>query len=154
MTTARDFFERARAASQDAERCRRQLLQLESRAKSVGGVGFEPRTTSTPDPHRMQGRIAAYMDMERKLEERMDADYVAIDRACTVIYGDAEHDGLDRVQSPVWADVLWWRYLDDATWDAVSRTVGYSPRTCSTFCDAALRWIDETRFMSAVIDAL
>ena len=154
MTTARQFFETVREASKDAERCRTQLLRLEGRARSLGGGGFEPRTRSTPDPQRAQRRMDAYMDQERRLERRMDEDYDVIGRSDVVLYGDAGRPGLDRVQSPVWADVLWWRYLDDATWDAVADAVGYSPRTCQEMCDQALAWIDRVRFMSTVIDSV
>jgi len=155
MTTARDFFERARAASIDAETCRRQLDALEQRAKALGGGGFEPRTRSTPDPQRMEGRIARYVDMEAKLRSRMEEDYRLIDIACDVLYGPEQDGdgGLSRALSPVSADVLWWRYLDDATWETVGRTVSKSARTCQSLASGALSWMDETRYMSAVMDA-
>ena len=74
MTTARDFFSRVLAASRDAERCQRQLREMESRARSLGGGGVEPRTRSTPDPHRMERRSDAYMDRESALERRMQRE--------------------------------------------------------------------------------
>lgn len=153
MTTARDFFERVRAASKDAESCNRQLAAMESRALSLGSQGFEPRVRSTGAPDRMQRRSNAYMDREGALERRMQDDYDMIDRGCLVIYGSDEVRGLDSVVSPVWADILWWRYLDDAKWDYIAGVVDYSVRPCQLMRDQALRWIDENRFMSAVIDA-
>lgn len=152
MTTSRRFFEMARDASRDAERCRSQLVALESRAKSLGGGGFQPKMRSTPDPHRMERKVDAYVDRERALEGRMQADYVMIDDACAVLYGDDAHRGLDSVQSPAWADVLWWKYLDDATWDAVAVAVGYSKRMCMELHNRALAWMDEVRFRSDLID--
>ena len=154
-TTARDFFERARAASQDAERCARQLDGAEARALAVGGGGFEPRVRSSPDPQRMERRADAHMDRERMLRSRMEADYELIDRACVVLYG-ANQDGRGGVcaeASPVWADVLWWRYLADAKWSAVADAVGYSSRPCQQMCAQALEWIDEAGFMADVMDA-
>lgn len=153
QVTARDFFERARAASQDAERCRRQLQELEARARGLGSQSFEPRTRSTPDPHRMERRIVAYMDQERRLSDRMDADYRMIDLACAVLYGDGDADGLDRVQSCVMADVLWWRYLAGEDWRHVARSVGMGIRPAQIVRDAALSWMDETDFMGDVRDS-
>ena len=143
--TARDFFESVRAASIDVDRCRRQLERLEARARSLGGGGFEPRTRSTPDPHRMEGRIAAYMDMDAQLDARMEADYALIDRACRVIYGPDE-DGRGGVAShfaPVYADVLWWRYCAAEDWRHVARAVDYSISQARMLASTALAWIDE-----------
>lgn len=154
MTTAKQFFERVRDASRDAERIRTQLVAMEHRAQSLGGGGFEPRVRSTPDPQRMERRVDVYMDRENALKDRMEDDYRLIDKGCMVIYGNDEHRGLDKVVSPVWADVLWWKYLDDAKMVSVADVVGYSMRTCSSMCAQALAWIDEHRFMSAVIDSI
>jgi hypothetical protein len=151
MTTARDFFDRVRAASQDAERCRTQLLALESRALSLGGGGFEPRVRSTPDPQRQQSRSNAYIDRENALRQRQKDDYAIIDAACVVLYGTDERRGLDAVVSPVWADILWWRYLDCATWDTVSSAVSYSVRQCQILHDSALDWIDGNAFASDIL---
>lgn len=151
--TARDFFDRVRSASQDAERCRSQLVAMEQRALSLGGGGFEPRTRSTPDPHRMERRVDAYVDREHALQRRMENDYRVIDLGCLVLYGNNERHGLDAVKSPVWADVLWWRYLDGTKWSAMPGVVGYSPRTCTEMCKQALNWIDDSSFMADVMDS-
>lgn len=142
---ARDFFDSVRAASIDADRCRRQLDQLEERARSLGGGGFEPRTRSTPDPRRMEGRIATYVDMDAKLERRMDDDYALIDRACAVLYG-AEQDGrggLSAHLAPIYSDVLWWRYVAADDWRHVARVLDYSPKQLQSFVVTALEWLDE-----------
>lgn len=156
MLTAQDFFERAREASRDADQCRRQIVELEHRAKSLGGTSFEPRTRSTPNPQRMEDRIARYVDMEARLAERMDADYKIIDMACAVLYGTEQdgEGGLCKQLSSISADVLWWRYLDDATWAAVGRKVERSPRTCQSLAKGALAWMDETGYARAIIDFL
>ena len=152
MTTARDFFDRVRAASQDAERCRTQLLALESRSLSLGGGGFEPRVRSTPDPQRMTRRVDAYVDREDALRQRQSDDYAIIDAASVVLYGDDERDGMDKEVSLVWADVLWWRYLGCATWQQVHDAVHYSVRQCQTFKSAAFDWMDETEFAADIIN--
>ena len=143
---AQSFFESAREASRDAERCRRQLQAMEARMHALGGGGAGERVRSTPDPHRMSARVDAYVDREAALARRMDGDYALIDAACSVLYGDESAPGLDSEASPVWADVLWWRYLDDATWRAVGSAVAYSPTQCQLFCRRALAWMDEREF--------
>lgn len=154
MATAQDFFNRVRSASEDACICQKQLKTLESKMLSLGSRNFEPRVKSSPDHHRMSRRIEMYMQREKELEKRMDEDYRIIGLSDIVIYGSDEKKGLSHTVSPVWADVLWWRYLDCSTWDRVAREVGYAPKSCRIFHDQALRWIDDNRFMSAVIDLL
>ena len=149
--TARDFFDLVRAASQDAERCRSQLVAMEQRALSLDGGGFEPRTRSTPDPHRMERRVDAYVDREAALRDRQQEDYDLIDAACVVLYGSDERRGIDKVVSPAWADILWWRYCGCATWDTISTAVSYSVRQCQILHDSALHWIDENSFASDIL---
>lgn len=142
---ARDYFDWVRDASRDAESIRQQLMALESRAKALGGGGFEPRTRSTPDPRRMEGRIVAYMQREEELKARQEADYAIIGRACRLLYGEDE-DGRGGVSAgcgTLHADVLWWRYLDDSPWKQVASVLNSSITTCRAAHDAALRWIDE-----------
>lgn len=149
--TAREFFESAREASRDAERIRNQLRQMEARMHSLGGSQLDGSVSSTPEHDKMARRVASYVDRERALERRQEEDYDLIDRACVVLYGNGDVQGLDVAQSAIWADVLWWRYLDDATWGAVARAVGYSIKTCRAMCEQALRWIDESEFCSSLL---
>ena len=140
---ARDLFEAARDASRDAERIRRQLVALRDKARSLGGGGFEPRVSSTGEPDRMGSRVAAMVDRERELAKRQAEDYEIIDAACSVLYGSDNASGLDKlVPEGWWADVLWWRYLDGATWDEVGESVGYSARRCFDVAQTALEIAD------------
>ena len=68
--TAREFFESAREAARDAERIRRQLDAMESRALSLGGGGYEGRVRSTPDPGRIGASVSAMLDQTDRLRER------------------------------------------------------------------------------------
>ena len=155
LTRAIDFFDCVRDASQDIDRCNRQLRELEQRMRSLGGgSGGGQRVRSTPGHDRMERRVASYVDRERALERRMDADYDLIGRAHVVLYGDGERRGIDSLASPVWADVLYWRYIDGSDWSRVARAVGYSVRPCQMFRDRAMSWVDENRFMSGVIDSV
>lgn len=130
-------------ASRDAERIRRQLQALEDKATSLGEGGFEPRVRATGEQDRMGSRVAALVDRERELRRRQEADYATIDDACRVLYGDDGAQGLDALVPPIWADVLWWRYLDGATWEEVGANVGYSARRCFDLAQEALRMADQ-----------
>lgn len=146
MILASDFFRRVRAAAEDAESCRRQLARLEARELSLGGGVQGSRVRSTPDPHAMERRVVAYADREEALRVRMEADYDVIDLACSVLYGP-EQDGRGGVSvlcGPLAADVLWWRYLDGATWDGVCAATGHSPSKCRKVAAAALSRMERT----------
>ena len=153
--TAKEFFEEVRAAAMDADRCKSQLEALQFKLHTFGGGGFEPRTTNNVDADKIGRRVAHYVDMEKKLEERMEQDWALIDRACVVLYGQDQRGGggIDKVVSSTWADTLWWRYCAAETWDVVARSMGCSVRPCQQNVGHALAWIDKNRFMSAIIDA-
>lgn len=143
FTSARELFEAAREASRDAERIRRQLLAMESRATSLGGGGFEPRVHGTPNPQRMADAVGAMVDREAALERRQAEDYDLIDLACAVLYG-REQDGMGGLWSLVgWrADALWWHYLAGRTWAEVGRMMGYTPEHACRQAMAALDTCD------------
>lgn len=126
FTSARELFEAAREASRDAERIRRQLDAMEQRALSLGG-GMGERVSSTGEPDRMGGRVAALVDMEAALRERQEADYALLDLACAVLYGTGSHDGLWSLVG--WrADAIAHHYLNGMTWAQVAELMGYSQR--------------------------
>lgn len=145
FTSARDLFEAAREASRDAEKIRRQLVTMEARTRSLGSGGFEPRVSSTPSGDRMEMGIVAFVDREDALRRRQHEDYELLDLACAVLYG-REQDGRGGIAKLVpeawWADVLWWRYLDGATWEEVGSAVGYSWRRCFDVAQLALDLAD------------
>lgn len=137
--SARALFECAREASKDAERIRSQLEAMEEMATSLGG-GWTGQRVSGGAPHdRMADGVAARLDRRRALRRRQREDYAVLDLASAVLYGTDREQGLDKlVPEGWWADVLWWRYLDGATWEEVGRAVGKSPRRCFTVAQAAL----------------
>lgn len=124
-TDARDFFNAARKASQDADTISRQLAALEHRALGMSGSGFEPRVLSTPVHDKMGNAIASLVDRETKLRAEQDADYLLIDKACALLYGtDNEHGLRSLVGWP--ADALFHHYLALLTWDETANLLGYS----------------------------
>jgi hypothetical protein len=146
LVIARTFFEDVREAARDAERVRLQLQRLEQQAAGMGAQGFEPRTRSTPDPHRMESGVIRIIERERQLEARVDADYELLGRASRVLYGPAE-DGRGGVASHVGtlaADALWWRYCADSQWKEVASALGSSVTTVQAAASYALEWLDET----------
>lgn len=125
--TAREFFDAARQAALDAERCRLQLRALDETADGIGSPGFEPRVRSTPDPTREQARASAVMDQRARLEARQAEDYRLIDAACEVLYGPDNHGGLWALVG--WpADAIWHHYLALETWDEVGRRMHFHPK--------------------------
>ena len=123
--SARELFECAREASRDAERIRRQLEAMESRALSLGGGSFEPRVSSTPTGGTMERRVGALIDMEGRLRERQEDDYALMDFACSVLYGGDGDAGLWALVG--WrADALWHHYLGGRTWAATGVLLGYT----------------------------
>ena len=123
--TAREFFESAREAARDAERIRRQLDAMESRALSLGGGGYEGRVRSTPDPDRIGASVSAMLDQGDRLRERADEDYAIIDAACRVLYGPDNRSGLYALVG--WpADAIYHHYLALRTWEGTAAMLGYS----------------------------
>lgn len=139
FTDARDLFETARKASRDAEQIRQQLETMRERMTSLGGGAMGQRVSVGANEDRMADKVAALVDREQALRRRQSDDYAILDLACAVLYGDEREQGLDKlVPETWWADVLWWRYLDGATWEQVGEAVGYSPRRCFDVAQAAL----------------
>ena len=123
--TAREFFEAARSAAREADRIGRELAEMEGRAASLGGGGFEPRVRSTPEPDRMASRVASKVDREGMLERRQDECYEVIDAACRVLYGPDNRSGLYALVG--WpADAIYHHYLALRTWEETAALMGYS----------------------------
>ena len=139
--TAREFFESAREAARDAERIRRQLDAMESRALSLGGGGYEGRVRSTPDPDRIGASVSAMLDQEERLRERADEDYAVIDAACRVLYGADNRSGLYALVG--WpADAIYHHYLALRTWEGTAAMLGYSVRHVQTSVRVAFELAD------------
>lgn len=125
--SARELFEAAREASRDAERIRRQLMAMEHAATGLAGSSLEPRVRSTGEPDRMASRVASMVDREEMLRKRQEEDYALIDLACSVLYGDDNGGGLYALVG--WpADAICQHYVNDLTWEATARLMGYSTR--------------------------
>lgn len=126
--SARDLMRAARSASEDYERCERQLLALRARAESLGG-GQAGATSGTHPHDSLERRVVALADRERDLEQRKTRDERVMDAACEMLFGgeDTEwREGLSSLVPAFWCDGLWWHYLQRETWAQVSDRLGYS----------------------------
>lgn len=143
-SSSRELFEAARAASQDAETCREQLLGMESAALALQRPNFEAHVGGGGDHDHMAGRVAALVDTEERLRRRQDEDYALIDSACAVLYGREQdaHGGLCSIAPPWWADLLWWRYLAAETWATVAEIMGVSERHAHNVASSAFELLD------------
>ena len=123
---AREFFETAQEASRDAERCRRQLADMELAALSLPG-GTGAARVSGGDHDRMAVRVGALVDREAALHSRIEQDYRLIDLACAILYGaDGVSDGLASMAPPWWSDAIYHHYLQGRTWAVTGELLGYS----------------------------
>ena len=124
---ALDYLESVRSAARDVVSARAQLEVIH-------------RTS--------QGR--ASVQHEARLKQRIERDQKVTDRATRVLYGDEYgRGGLSEV-SPQGADVLWWRYCQDAPWKRISSVLGVSVTTCHTLSREALSVIDESHLIESI----
>lgn len=127
FTSSRELFEAARQAAIDADRCRRQLEAMEHRALSVGRPSLEAHVSGGGDPDRIGRDVAALVDREAELCNRIESDYALIDSACAVLYGsDGTSAGLATLAPPSWSDAIYHRYLGLRTWAEVAAMMGVS----------------------------
>lgn len=138
--SAADLLASALEASRDAERVRRQLMAMEAR-EGVRSQRYEPHGRSGHRADAM-AQTDARMDRERDLSARVVADHEAMELAYVLLYG---LDGRGGVWGELGAaaDVLWWRYLDDATWDKCARMVGHGRTWCQAMEARAIALVDE-----------
>lgn len=136
---ARDFFDEVRAAAIDAERARRMLDAMTAR-EGVRAQGYEPHSAGgIADPMRATD---ARIDREAGWRDRIERDYALIDEACAVIYGPGNTGGIASLLGLPTADAVWWRFCGAASWEKVSKAVGYSRRWCIGACATAFDLID------------
>ena len=127
-TSARDLMRAARAASDDYERCERQILALRLKAEALGG-GQAGATSGTHSHDSLERRVVALADRERDLEQRKQRDDQVMDAACEMLFGGEGsewREGLSSLVPTFWCEGLWWHYLQGETWAQVGDRLGYS----------------------------
>lgn len=135
--SAREFFHAVRDASREAERTRLTLMRMEA-AEGVRAQGYEAQGRSGHRADQM-ARTDARVDYERRMDERVRADYELLDLACRVLYGEESgKGGLDRLMGSAVADCMSFRYVDARPWPEVAALTGYSERQCARLCEQGL----------------
>ena len=127
-TSARDLMRAARAASDDYERCERQVIALRLKAESLGG-GQAGATSGTHSHDSLERRVVALADRERDLEQRKQRDDQVMVAACEMLFGGEGsewREGLSSLVPTFWCEGLWWHYLQGETWAQVGDRLGYS----------------------------
>ena len=149
---ARSFFEAAREASIDAEKCQRQLDSMEEASTAPARPTLGPHVMGGGGTADLIGAIvASTLDSKERLEQRIEDDFALIDAANRVLYGeDGIRDGLASIVPAWWADVLWWRYLAPSTWEQVGAALGISGRRAFDVASAALETCDANGMLATV----
>ena len=139
-----------RAASLDADSCRRQLEAMERSILSVGSPSLDVRVRGG-DHDRMARDVARMVDREAELQKRIDSDYDLIDAACSVLYGsDGTSDGLAALCPPWWCDAIYYHWVQCRTWAEVGALVSYSPSHCRRAATAAFDLADANGMAATV----
>lgn len=139
---ARDLFDAARDAAIERASIMRQLDAIRASA-SLRGVRYDSASVSgTSSDHRGDARLAAMIDQQQRLHDRL-ADNEALLSACAdILYGRDGNGGVARAVGSPYADVLFWRYLDGTSWDAAASMVGVSRASAIRCAAVALDAID------------
>ncbi|MGN0056458.1 MAG: hypothetical protein ACI360_08495 [Atopobiaceae bacterium] len=139
---ARDFFLAVRDASQEADRTMSTIRRMEAR-EGVRAQRYEARGRGGTRADAMRATDER-MDYEGRYRRRVQEDYALIDLACDVIYGseDQMSGGVGALLGSEYADELWWRYCNAATWPEVADGVGRSERWCRDADRVAMDCVD------------
>ncbi len=136
---AKEYFESIRDEVANIERTREMLERLRARegaktqsydASSGGGCS---------DP---MDAINARIDLEGRLERRIDNSADVIDEACAILYGKDNHGGLAKLKGNRYADAVCMGYCQAMPWTDVADVMCCSPKWCRELCNAAFRYID------------
>ena len=139
--SAEDFFCAVRHASREAERTKLALMQMEAR-EGVRAQGYEPRVMVGGERDKMAATDSR-IDYERRMSERIEADYQLLDMACAVLYGrESGKGGVDALMGSDVADCISFRYVDARPWGEVAALMGYSRWSRRSLRDMCQRGFD------------
>ena len=146
--SARDLFERAKFAAQSMAR-RMAVLERMRATEGVGGSsgGTQTARGSVSDPmRRVDERIVRESIWTRDIEE----DTRTVDTAIAILYGEDGRAGLSRCIGSEYADLLWLRYLDIRSIQALSILFQCSRTTVYRKIETALDFIDSNGFAATI----
>lgn len=129
----RDGVERNRRASEMLERMRaRQGAKAQSYQQGSGG-GY------LADPME---QVAAAIDLEARLEQRVADSARDVREACAVLYGEDNRGGLARLKGDRYADAICMAYLQDEPWEEIAEVMQCTQQWCRKLCDVGFAYID------------
>lgn len=139
--SAKDFFESVKAASEEAWRTHLTLERMEA-SEGIHGSSFSGTHGTNSDVNGMC-RTNARLDLEQKMQQRLEEDYELIDMAHMVIYGTEPFGGgIEKLLDSKHADCMYWRYMDGATWRKVAFKTTIGESTCRQYVNDALNLCD------------
>lgn len=145
-SSARELFEAAREAARQRERDRANLEALDTRRR--GGSAPQTGGGSRGVRSDVNGTAAsdAYLEYEaRAMQRRRDSEGL-LAYASALLYGRDGRGGVAALLGSLFADVVFWRYLDDLTWGEVALRARVSQSTAKRHCTTALDTIDARGF--------
>ncbi len=139
--SARDFFDAVYDASREAERTRWTLERMAAR-EQVRAQSYQPRVSMGGESDKM-AQTDARIDYEARMQERIEADYLLLDMACAVIYGNEYGEGgVDSLMGSAVADCMSFRYVDARPWKEVADLTGISEPQCRRNVEMGLDAVD------------
>ena len=139
--SARDFFDAVYDASREAERTRWTLERMAAR-EQVRAQSYQPRISIGGESDKMAATDAR-IDYEARMQERIEADYLLLDMACAVIYGNEYGEGgVDSLMGSAVADCMSFRYVDARPWKEVADLTGISEPQCRRNVELGLDAVD------------
>ena len=149
MIKAETFFQTVKCASDENSRALAQIISMqETEDVRVQSYSSSIAPGSNSDVMR---RVDKRIDMEERLNKRLENNYKLIDIACTVLYGEDQmgHGGL-YIKGDIYADVLSWRYLHCYSWQKLAKRMGMSKSTAQSLVKEALGYVDELELLNDV----
>ena len=148
--TARDYFEATHLAARELERTRSSLMMMEAREQAAGSSLGGHVAGGSSDP---MARVDDRIDREAMWHRRIAEAEAVLDHATMVVYGREydERGGIAKGIGSVYADVIYWRYLDRKPWAKVAEMVSATPRTARRMHDMALDYVDAVGIDGAIM---
>ncbi len=137
---ARDLFSCARSAAIEMERTQRQLAERDAQ-QVRWGISYTEGSGTNADPNGMR-RTQALVDFQAMAQRRMRRCERVISTAAACCYGVDGEGGIADILGSVYADVLFWYYLDAQTWPATASHAFVSESTAKRYAAAALDTMD------------
>lgn len=134
----RDLFHAAARASEDLERCNRQIAAMREKVSSPAGISYDSVIARGGFVADRMVAVDAMIERERKIREGRARECEAVLDAAWDAVGIVSADLSDAT-----AQVLSEHYLFGHTWADVAESIGRKSRTTpKDMADVAFDWLD------------